>query len=533
MSTGETSVISRPRFALPHPRVARWEVVGTVALVALLFGWSFLLKVRGVSMSYWIDEGLSTGIASHPLTDIPSVLRQDGSPPLYYMLLHVWTSVFGSGEVSTHWLSMVFGLLCVPAGLWAGWSLFGRTVGLVAAAIAALDPFITSYSNETRMYSLLALMALLGTAFFLHAFVYRRRGYVPLFAVTVTAMLYTHNWSAFFAVGAAAAGLWLLYRSGDRRGILVDGAIAVAVVGVLYAPWVPTLLFQVAHTGAPWTVAPTWRAIEVIPKALFGSPWGSVPLLLGAGVGLWAALSRGRLLQRRPADEDLQTTALAAAAALVAVSILSAWVASKLTPAWAPRYFAVFIGPLVIVLAAALVRARWIGLAALVVPVVLWAIPPSPPRDGKSNARAVAERLSPVVRPGDTVLSTWPEQVPVLHHYLPAGLRYVTPLGPVADPTVMDWREALARFRRSRPATTLEPMLAQLPVGARLVLIRPKLGHKGWSAPWTRLIRTRTLQWTAALATDHRFRLVRQLPRPVPKIASRLRAFIYVKVARS
>ena len=29
------------------------------------------------------------------------------------------------------------------------------------------------------MYALMALLALLATAFFLHAFVYRRRGYLP------------------------------------------------------------------------------------------------------------------------------------------------------------------------------------------------------------------------------------------------------------------------------------------------------------------------------------------------------------------
>ena len=43
--------------------------------------------------SLWMDEGLSIGIASQPLFDIPHVLRVDGSPPLYYMLLSVWMDV--------------------------------------------------------------------------------------------------------------------------------------------------------------------------------------------------------------------------------------------------------------------------------------------------------------------------------------------------------------------------------------------------------------------------------------------------------
>ena len=54
------------------------------------------------------------GIASHGLTDIPSVLRLDGSPPLYYMLLHVWISVFGNGEGETHGMSVGFALARDP-----------------------------------------------------------------------------------------------------------------------------------------------------------------------------------------------------------------------------------------------------------------------------------------------------------------------------------------------------------------------------------------------------------------------------------
>ena len=43
----------------------------------------------------------------------------------------------------------------------------------------------------------------------------------------------------------------------------------------------------------------------------------------------------------------------------------------------------------------------------------------------KSNVRAVAEAIGPSLAPGDLVISTQPESVPVLHYYLPprAALR--------------------------------------------------------------------------------------------------------------
>jgi len=56
------------------------------------------------------------------------------NPPLYYMALHVWMSVFGSTETATHSLSLVFGVLTIPAGGWAGWTLFGRRAGINGGA---------------------------------------------------------------------------------------------------------------------------------------------------------------------------------------------------------------------------------------------------------------------------------------------------------------------------------------------------------------------------------------------------------------
>ena len=88
-----------------------------------------------------MDEALSTGIASHSLSAIPGVLRHDGSPPLYYMLLHVWMSVFGPSETATHSLSLVSALLTHP----------GRHAG-PAGACSAGAPACTrrSCSRSTR-----------------------------------------------------------------------------------------------------------------------------------------------------------------------------------------------------------------------------------------------------------------------------------------------------------------------------------------------------------------------------------------------
>ena len=148
-------------------------------MLLVLLAASLYLRTESLGESLWMDEGLSIGIASQPLFDIPGVLRVDGSPPLYYMLLSVWIDVFGDGPADTQSLSMVIALLAIPGGLWAGWSLFGRRAGLICAALCAVNPFLTNYAQETRMYSLMLLLSLLTAAAFLHVFAFRRRSYLP------------------------------------------------------------------------------------------------------------------------------------------------------------------------------------------------------------------------------------------------------------------------------------------------------------------------------------------------------------------
>jgi hypothetical protein len=128
------------------------------------------------------------------------------------------------------------------------------------------------------------------------------------------------------------------------------------------------------------------------------------------------------------------------------------------------------------------------------------------PSADKSNVREVAAALQDDVRPGDLVLSTQPEQVPVIAHYMPKGLRYATLTGPVRDPYVMDWRDAVERVNRANPATTFAPLLARQPPGSRVVVIAPVFrDYRAWKAEWTRLVYFDSLWWSSFLDSDPRF----------------------------
>jgi hypothetical protein len=449
-----------------------------VAVVVLLVAVSLLLRTGALHAGYWIDEAIAVGIASHGLGEIPGRLAQDGSPPLYYLLLHLWMGVVGSGEAATRALSLLFAVAAVPVAWWAGRALFDRRAAMFAAAGAAGSPFLTYYAQETRMYSLVVLLSLLASASFVLAFVHGRRGHRLGVVAWTTLLLYTHNWGLFLAAGMVVA--WLALRA--------DGAWVGAAVAAVYAPWVPTLGYQVLHTGAPWADRPTPLELLAGLGGLFG--YVAAPLL--------AALAMVAV-RRCPVDDAVRVLAMIAGSATGL-----AWLCAQLTPSWAMRYLAVLLGPLLLALAAVLSRRP--APVALAAVVAIWAL--SGPPAAKSNVRSVAAHVA--LRPGDLVISTQPEQVPALARYLPDGLVYLTPMGVVGDPTMTDWRDGLAQLRRGQADRRLLPLVQGVAPGRRVLLVTPVRLRS--QSPWARAVRVRTREWRAALRADPRLRPLGRVP---------------------
>ena len=520
---------SRPPVAvrLRAPSDARARIAGITLGICGLVAVSLLLRTRNMGVGYWIDEGLSVGIADRPMLDIPGVLRLDGSPPLYYMALHVWIAITGStDEATTHGLSLLFAVLTVPATVLFARSLFGNRAGWVAGVLVALNPFVTQYAQETRMYALIMLLGTIATGAFLAALVHGRRPMLPVFVVALAALMYTHNWALFYvaALGLVWLGLVAVEPRGGRRPLVRDGLIGFGVAALLYAPWLPTLLFQAAHTGAPWSRSPPFEELLMAPGRLLGERV-QVALLLAGGVGLAAIASRKRL--------DAEARSALALGIIAVLTIVFAWTAAQVSPAWAVRYFSVAVAPLLLLGALGLARAGRLGLVALALIAIIWAN--SEGRPEKSNVRSVTSSLAPSLRPGDLVISAQPEQLPVLAHYLPEGLRWATLWGPVSELGVADWRDGVKRLEQTSATRDLRPLIDALAPGQRIVLVEPTIySLSRWNAPWTSLVRVRSEEWSRALSNDDRLRVSAIYPTsPFPEHPNPVKATVMIMGGRA
>lgn len=487
-----------------------WAVGAFLVGLTLFSAW---FRTRAATAAFWMDEGLSVGIGSYPILDIPARLKVDGSPPLYYMALAAWMGWVGRTEAQTHLFSGLAATLTIPVGFLAGRTLFNTRTGVIAASLFGSSAFLTAYAQETRMYALLALLSLTTCSTFLLAFVAGRRRWLPVFSISLAAMLYTHGWGIFFGIACFATLLVLIARDPAlRRRLATDGLIAFGLTGLLFAPWLPTLLYQSGHTGAPWAMSPDW-GVPIQLAVLLGGQRIAFVLLIASALGFVRIATlgtAGSIEDRPPAGLGAVSTrrALFALLLIFALTVAIGWTVSQFNPAWTLRYLSAVLGPLLLAFAVAIARSGRLGIFGVVI-VVFASFSPSINRDInlKSNVRNIATELGPKLDRGTLVIVGQPEQVPLAWYYLPSGMRYADPMGAVADPRMLDWVDVVDRIEAADPKRTWDRLAATVPPGGQVLLIRPlTVGIRNWSAPWTFQVRRRSAQWSELLRADRRFR---------------------------
>ena len=284
-----------------------------IMLLLLILGIAAGLRFYNLdTQSLWADEGNSAALAARSLGTIAQEAANDIHPPLYYWLLHLWTGIFGHDEAGLRSLSAVLGVLLVLATAELGRRLYHDAGGLAAGLIAALAPFQIYYSQEARMYILVALEAALAMLLFWWVLSQEDRRlpsegvanvrvrWLPfsaqLLVLVWTAGLYTHY--AFALIIALCTGLYALWliitvRRGCTGARIMRWLLFLALTFGLYAPWLSTAVHQLTSWPAPaTTISLVAELNSLITTLVFGpvtpdqsQPWALILFvfaLLGA-----------------------------------------------------------------------------------------------------------------------------------------------------------------------------------------------------------------------------------------------------------
>jgi mannosyltransferase len=164
---------------------------------------------------------------------IEVVFHGERSPPLYYVLIWLWSRVWGTGAIAVRSLSAVFGTVTVVFAYLAGRELVSRRAGLIAACLVALNPYLIWYSQEARSYGTLVMFGAIGLYFFARSWRRPTRGSLAGWAIASSLALLTHYFAFFFIVPEALL-LWLSSARGQRAratiAILAVGAVGLALL---------------------------------------------------------------------------------------------------------------------------------------------------------------------------------------------------------------------------------------------------------------------------------------------------------------
>lgn len=442
---------------LPETTPARPEIVA-VAVITVAAG----AVLRFVSQSaLWLDEALTVNIAELPVGDLLDALRHDGHPPLHYLLLHVWIDLFGTGDVAVRALSGVFGLVALPLAFLYGRRRGGPTMAWGLTALIALSPYALRYSTETRMYSLIIALVLVGALLLDAAHRRPRPGAAILVGVALTtaALLYSHYW-AIWLLGAVTLGLlWRWWRSrGGAAGPGPELRLLAAMVagGVLFLPWVPSMLYQAANTGTPWAspVRPT-TVVSITMVDVAAGRYADAALV-GLTVAVVALIGLfGRGIDRTTIRLDLRTVPRFRPEALVVAGTLALGTLFTYATwsAYATRYAAVVFPLYFVLVAAGITRfvGRWVRVGVLVVLVgalsigAVWNV-----TDERTQAAVNAEAIRAQAGPDDLVVYCPDQLGPSGSRELGEAVEQVV-YPTFGDPELVDWVDYEARNDAADP----------------------------------------------------------------------------------
>jgi 4-amino-4-deoxy-L-arabinose transferase-like glycosyltransferase len=319
----------------------------------------------------------------------------------YYFLLHGWIRL-GDSEFAVRSLSVLFGVLTIPALYLLAARLFDRPTGLISAALLTVHSFHIHWSQETRAYSLLILLLVLTTYALIAALESKAKlSYWLAFSVLAALCVYAH---IFALLVLTAPALAIAFPKPFRVGLPTLVASA-AVFAFLCEPMAAFVILQHSDQLA-WIARPSLADIWEFLKLLTGQ--GGV-LLLVLYFGL-CGLSFLRPGGTKRADK--QSWALRLVLFWLLSLPLLTLAVSLVKPLFYPRYMVVCVPALVILAARGLMNLydmpmvrHWAAAVAFVLMIALsgWGTHqyfvnfPTETSDWRSAVSYILERQ----RPGD------------------------------------------------------------------------------------------------------------------------------------
>ncbi len=264
-----------------------WPMLVLFAIVVL---GAVLRIVPLMQRDYWFDESFTGIMIRQEMPVMMDIITRDVHPPMYYWLLKGWAMVAGSEPVALRAFSVFFGLALIVLTFVAlrQWVKGSWLPAIIGALVVAINPFFVNYSQEARMYALLAFLLLLTAMLLVRSWETKSTGVRVAYACAMLAVILTHYIGAIFVLAFVVADFVQQWRAQRGEGLPVQAkwlfaGYLVPLFGGL--AWLPSFQQQTAvHDTLGWVPNVPFEHLPVaLHVFLFGAPVGvlGVPPVLG------------------------------------------------------------------------------------------------------------------------------------------------------------------------------------------------------------------------------------------------------------
>jgi 4-amino-4-deoxy-L-arabinose transferase-like glycosyltransferase len=199
--------------------------------------------------SIWFDEAFGAYLIHFNFIEIARYTATDVHPPLYYWLLKLWSMLFGNTELGLRSMSVLFGGISIIFGYLLTHRLFGKKAARISLIFMVLSPMLVRYSQEARMYTLVAAIALAATYVLTFAINTKKRLPWIVYGVLVGLGMWVHYFSAIVWI---AHWIWRgdVIRRVARKGKFIktffskEWIMAHVVAVGSFLPWMPFFASQ-------------------------------------------------------------------------------------------------------------------------------------------------------------------------------------------------------------------------------------------------------------------------------------------------
>lgn len=249
--------------------------------------------------SLYLDEVASAWYTQMDWNGFTDFLKKDGSPPLYYLLVRGWTSIWGDSVLALRSLSIIFSALTAGLLFLLGRRFFGWGLGIATAALFSLSGFHFVHALEARTFVLTGFLATLSLYAFLGIVLRNRKKDIYILCFANILLAYTHfatfPWFILQIAITMGIGFLVLRKVQIKQGLSSGEPIVfkqafqrlVMTQGISFIFIAPVLFLVNADkttSSSVWLSRPDLKALKLHAFETFGGQ--EMLLLLGAFIAI-------------------------------------------------------------------------------------------------------------------------------------------------------------------------------------------------------------------------------------------------------